>query len=266
MDRYEVGNFVRRWASFVDSGGRPVDPFNAVCQVIDPIGRSHLYANGGGNVRRLDRGSYCWDMIASRAGQWTIRWLPIGSLKVLPEGQECFEVVENLSVKRFATLIDRDLTLVPLAPEHLELVRCWRNRDDTRRWFFNSAVISEADQRAWYYSTYLPDRSDFMWIAHLDGLAIGTGALTHVDLVRREGEWARLMIGEDVARGKGLAQRIARLVRDYGLDVLGLERIYGSLYTANEITMYIDMQAGYMPYAVEGDITHVELWRKDWRP
>lgn len=171
----------------------------------------------------------------------------------------------SMKAKTFPPLFDGELTLVPLRSEYLETLRHWRNRDDIRRWFFNSEIISEAQQFVWYYSVYLRDMGDYMWIAHLDGKPIGTGALTHVDLFRSQGEWARLMIGEDSARGKGLALRIAQLVRDYALDELILNRIYGSLYTANANTMHIDMTAGYKPYKVEGDVTHVELWRKDWR-
>lgn len=269
IDTYEVGNYVRRWARFVDRSGRAADPLVARCHVTDPCGRVSICNAGGGNVMRLDAGSYFWHMFAGRVGAWGVRWTCSGDLIALPEQMDCFEVKEaepDLQPKTFPCLSDdKDLTLIPLAAEHLELLRTWRNRDDIRRWFFTSDVITEAAQRNWFYTTYLRDAGDLMWIAHYRGEPVGTGALTHVDLDKREGEWARLIIGEDKARGKGLAQRIAALVRDYGLDVLGLERICGSLYTDNQVTMHIDMSAGYMPYKVEGNITFVELLRKDWR-
>lgn len=268
MDTYEVGNYIHRWANYTNEDGERDDPFIASCKLTDPSGCTNLHTLQGGNVRRLTRGRFCLDMIASRPGEWSIQWLPDNGYTVKPDTIERFCIQESPTVqyKTFHSLDDGNgLTLVPLSSAYLDILRSWRNRDDIRRWFFTSDVISEADQAKWYYGTYVHDMSDYMWIAHLDGKPIGTGALTHIDLDKREGEWARLIIGENSVRGKGLAHRIAALVRDYALDVLKLERIYGALYTDNAITMHIDMTAGYMPYKVEGDVTHVELWRRDWR-
>jgi RimJ/RimL family protein N-acetyltransferase len=132
--------------------------------------------------------------------------------------------------------------------------------------FFDQRFIEAEEQLFWYHSIYLNDPGDLMWVAHLDEQPVCTGALCHVNLVDKSAEWSRLMVGEQTARGKGVAGRIARLVRDYGLDDLGLERLYGSLWSHNEITLHIDMAAGYMPYKTENGVTFVELFSRDWRP
>lgn len=72
------------------------------------------------------------------------------------------------------------------------------------------------------------------------------------------------MVSEN-ARGHGVAQRTCALIRDYGLDELKLDRIYGSLYSANEVMMHIDVSAGYLPVREHDGITEVELLRKDHR-
>lgn len=166
-------------------------------------------------------------------------------------------------MKDFPTLTDGDLTLVPLNLRLLELVRCWRN--EARAAFFDSHVIEADEQILWFHFRYTPDLTDYMWVALLNGVPVGTGALTKIDLVAKEAEWSRLMVGEPSARGQGVAGRIARLVRDYGLDILGLQRIYGSLYATNTVTLHIDMAAGYLPYREADGIIYVELLRKDWR-
>jgi RimJ/RimL family protein N-acetyltransferase len=163
----------------------------------------------------------------------------------------------------FPTLRGRYIELRPLTPEHLERLRTWRNA--AREWFFDSRFISPEQQEQWYHRVYLNDPGDYLWIAHLGGKPFGTGSLTHVDLKARQGEWARLIVGEDWARGQGLAHLIAALVRDFGLDVLKLERIYGSLWSHNTITLSIDMKAGYLPVYEHDGIIDVELNRKDWR-
>lgn len=256
-DTYAIGDYVRRWVQPLTA----VDPQSVVCRVTDPGGQVSLSTIAGHVVRYTD-GRFFWHMIAARVGEWRLCWSGIAAQ------EDCFVVIEtppDVSSKGMPILSDGELTLVPLAPIYLEHVRKWRNRDDIRCWFYDSNIITVDAQQEWYYTRYLPDPTDLMWVALWQGKPVGTGALTHIDLVKREAEWARLMIGEDSARGKGLAGRIAALVRDYGLDTLKLNRIYGSLYTHNRNTLHIDMQAGYMPYREENGITFVELWRKDFR-
>lgn len=168
----------------------------------------------------------------------------------------------NVSTKTFPYLNDGNLTLVPLSADTLELLRQWRN--DNRKWFFSQDIVTPSQQQVWY-ERYVSDATCRFWVAHLEGVPVGTGALAHIDMEKREAEWSNLIVGSPRARGQGVARRICALVRDYGLDTLKLERIYGSLWTANMSTMRIDMEAGYLPYRVEGDVTHVELWRRNWR-
>lgn len=157
-----------------------------------------------------------------------------------------------------------DLTFVPLSLSTIEILRRWRNEDSTRRWFFTQDIISQSDQRKWFREIYANDITQQTWIAYLSGVPVGTGSLCHIDIPDRSAEWARAMTTE-YARGKGVAGRICRTIREYGLDQLKLNRIYGSLFTANEVMMHIDVSAGYLPVLVEDDITHVELLRKDHR-
>ncbi|MCZ2077905.1 MAG: GNAT family N-acetyltransferase [Bryobacterales bacterium] len=254
-DTYAIGDYVRRFAP------SRIEPQTVMCRVIDPTGQVSFATTTGSVVRHTD-GGYFWHMIAGRIGQWRLNW---SSMDAVEDRFMVIDTPPDVSTKQLPILSDGALTLVPLAPVYLETVRRWRNRDDIRCWFYDSAIISADAQLVWYYERYLPDPTDYMWVALWQGKPVGTGALTHVDLVKREGEWSRLMIGEDSARGLGLAGRIAALVRDYGLDTLKLNRIFGSLYTHNRNTMHIDQAAGYMPYREENGITFVELWRRNWR-
>jgi RimJ/RimL family protein N-acetyltransferase len=251
----------------LNSYGQADDPVVAICHVTDPAGKLSICTSERESVVRHDKGAYYWHKIADRAGDWSIRWLWSDRLLAFPDQTVFFRVDSDVTIiKEFPTLVvDKDLVLVPLREEHIELVRQWRNRDDVRQMFFTQDIISEEQQRQWYFKTYMQDASDYMWIAFYQGRPVGTGALTHIDFDKKEAEWARLMIGETEVRGLGLASKIASAVRDYGLDTLKLKRIYGSLYTANRVTMHIDIGAGYNPTKEENGITHVELLRKDWR-
>lgn len=166
-------------------------------------------------------------------------------------------------IKVVPWLYDGDLTLMPLALSHIEMLRQWRNAN--RQYFFTQDEISHEQQMTWFRETHSRDMTDYCWIAHLNGTAVGTGSLNHIDLEKGEAEWSRLIIPEGEMRGQGLAHRIAVTIRDYGIDVLKLTRIYGSLWSSNTRVLKVDVDAGYVPYKIEGDVTHVELWRKDWR-
>lgn len=230
-DRYELGDWICRWS---------------------PVPGPALVTMPGGYTYCQPLVDRCWYMVAARLGTWSLCW---------PNGEtETFEIVRDRMAKDFDTLIDGDLSLVPLRWEHIQTLRGWRNAN--RQWFFDQALITAEGQARWFYTVYLDDPTDYLWIACLAGKPFGTGSLTHIDLDKRCAEWSRLLVGEDWARGQGLAGRITRLVRDYALDVLRLERIYGSLWTHNRVTLYIDEAAGYKPYREEDGITYVELLRK----
>lgn len=168
-----------------------------------------------------------------------------------------------ITSKPFAILRDGDLSLVPMDARHSELVRRWRNENS--QWFFDSHFIEADEQLFWVQFRYLPDPSDNMWIIHLQGQPVGTAALTDIDLEHKSCQWARMIVGEPSARGQKVAMRTTVLVRDYALDILKMERIYGSLFASNEVMLHVNVSAGYKIVREHDGIVDVELLRSDHR-
>jgi len=100
-----------------------------------------------------------------------------------------------------------------------------------------------------------------------DGAAIGFAAFVHLDLARSEGEIGYMV--DPVARGRGAATRAVRLLTDWGLAGLRLERIELRIDARNEASSRVAERAGYRLDGVlrslsfkEGRRTDTAVWSR----
>ena len=126
-------------------------------------------------------------------------------------------------------LWEDDVSLQPVRREDAELLRRWRARDDVRVWFGDTSKISAEAQRSWI-EKYLRKDNDAMFIISLrgnesDDCAVGAIALYDIDPGTGTAEYGRVMIGEDKARGRGVAEKASRLLCQWAVEELGLRRI-----------------------------------------
>jgi RimJ/RimL family protein N-acetyltransferase len=127
-------------------------------------------------------------------------------------------------------LCDGDVRLRLIERSDLESLRRWRNRVDVRTRFFSTDIITEEQQLKWWQS-YADADDDWFYIVEvldpdLGPRPAGAIALYHYDRSARAAEYGRLMIGEDWARGRGLARTASRLLLDYSFRHLGLSSIH----------------------------------------
>jgi RimJ/RimL family protein N-acetyltransferase len=95
-----------------------------------------------------------------------------------------------------------------LAEHDLPQTLAWRNLDHIRRWFFHHEQIS-AEQHGRWFADYQSRDDDFVFVieeAASGYRPIGQAAIYNVDWLLRTAEFGRLMIGDDRAAGRGLAQ------------------------------------------------------------
>lgn len=100
-------------------------------------------------------------------------------------------------------LCDERVKLAPISDCDIELIRSWRNRDEIRAWFNDSAPIGSTQQQAWFRS-YADNPDDLMFLVRraADMKPVGTVALYFVDRQAGRAEFGRLIVAE--ARGEGL--------------------------------------------------------------
>jgi RimJ/RimL family protein N-acetyltransferase len=76
-----------------------------------------------------------------------------------------------------------------------------------------------------------------------EGTLLGFAAIVDLDLRARQGEIGYAVVGE--ARGRGVAGRALRLVTDWAIEGLGLERVELRIDVENEPSIRVAKRAGY---------------------
>ncbi|MGE5235856.1 MAG: GNAT family N-acetyltransferase [Acidobacteriota bacterium] len=132
--------------------------------------------------------------------------------------------------------IEGERILLRLLEERdLDLIRGWRNRDDTRVWFFDPAVISPEQHRAWY-DGYLTRDDDFVFIIERRNPQrepIGQASIYHIDPRLRRAELGRVIIGEPAARGMGFSTEAVRMLVGFAVPTWGLAEIFSDVIERN---------------------------------
>jgi diamine N-acetyltransferase len=152
-----------------------------------------------------------------------------------------------------------------LAEGDLAMTLAWRNQDHIRRWFLSSAVISPEQHAAWF-ATYRERDDDFMFvIEETEALRrpVGQVSLYHVDRVAGRAEYGRLLIGDAVATGQGLAREATALLVAEGLSRWGLREIYLNVKTDNAAAIAIYDKCGFRAVASEAGVLRMAVSRSN---
>lgn len=137
-----------------------------------------------------------------------------------------------------------EITLRPVGPNDLEKMRGWRNSDSARSFFLNNDVISEEQQKAWFES-YLNRPGDYMFIIQFNNVDVGTVALYQVDEASGSSEFGRLLLAEDIAKGKRIGERVTKAMVDFAINDLNLKEVILEVFTSNLKAVHIYEKVGF---------------------
>ncbi|MBL6995929.1 GNAT family N-acetyltransferase [Desulfobacula sp.] len=152
--------------------------------------------------------------------------------------------------------------LRPITSEDMAKIPEWRNKDHIRKWFFNSNILTSEDQEKWY-SAYVLNDFDKMFIIQAGSEDIGTFSVYNIDTKNKKAEIGNLMIGEDKHRGKGYAYQAGKLLLEYAFNNLKLERLYLSLFADNIAAFNLYAKLGFVKEGVLGQDILTSSGRKD---
>ncbi|MFE0559238.1 GNAT family N-acetyltransferase [Paenibacillus sp. NPDC058910] len=138
----------------------------------------------------------------------------------------------------------QEITLRPVGPNDLEKMRRWRNSASARSFFLNSEVISEEQQKAWFES-YLIRPGDYMFIIQFNNVDVGTVALYHVDYALGTSEFGRLLLAEDIAKGKKIGEKVTKAMVDFAMNDLNLKEVILEVFTSNLKAVHIYEKVGF---------------------
>lgn len=156
--------------------------------------------------------------------------------------------------------------LRPLERNDLSLTLAWRNQDHIRRWFIYSSVL-EPEQHAAWFEQYLLRTNDVMFIIEETkelNRPVGQVSLYDIDWKKNCAEFGRLMIGDNAARGKGVAKIATRMIVEYGFDRLGLEEIHLEVFKDNESALRIYSNVGFQIAGETNNLLHMSLLKVDF--
>ena len=142
-------------------------------------------------------------------------------------------------------------SLRPVEWEDLPRLAEWRNTPELRLRTREFRPLTGADQADWFERITGPNRHDFMFVVETPNeigagrASVGVVGLCHWEARDRTAE-VSFYIGDESARGKGVATAALGLLHDYGFLELGLVRIWAECYEFNEPGIKLLKSLGYI--------------------
>jgi RimJ/RimL family protein N-acetyltransferase len=151
-----------------------------------------------------------------------------------------------------------------ICAEDLTIIRSWRTREDIRHHFIKSDIISWERHLAWW-EDYRTKNDDFVFIIEETekfNRPVGQVSLYNIDLENDEAEHGRLMIGDNEARGKGLARRATELLMTWAFNSLRIKRIYLEVFKDNTIAINLYRRCGFSSCGDDGRLHLMSISRE----
>ena len=167
-----------------------------------------------------------------------------------------------MAKKSISTIEDSRVRLRLLEEKDLDLTLSWRNQDEIRKWFFFQDKIEKKNHCAWF-EKYLARDNDYVFIIEakdLGELPIGQISIYDIDWENGKGEYGRLMIGEEVAKGKGYAKDATRLILEVASKVFELKEIYLEVFTENQAARRVYEKCGFEVTESNKEVTRMSYF------
>lgn len=146
------------------------------------------------------------------------------------------------------------LSLKRLTKNELELLMNWRMTDEVSRYMATNPKLTMEGQYKWF-EQLKNDKTRIRWIIWADDTPIGSMHLDEIDYDNSSCSGPGWFIVEK--NHLNLKQTIAlhRNCCNFVFNVLGLNRIYGSVMTENERVLQLVKLCG---FEIEGERNHIE--------
>ena len=133
-----------------------------------------------------------------------------------------------------------------LNQDDLPMTLAWRNRDEVRRWFRQSAVIDMAQHTAWFHQQQLTDDA-LMFIVEdtAKGGAVGQVSVYNIDRETGEAEVGRFIAAPN-ASGKGFIRAAILALTHFAFEELSLARLYLEVFANNERAIRLYTSVGFV--------------------
>ena len=112
----------------------------------------------------------------------------------------------------------------------------WRNQPNYRRFFREYRELSQNNQRNWFDSKVLNDKSTEMFsIVDVNtGELLGACGLCYIDWINRNADFSIYIGKDDLYIDERYAIEAAQIMMKYGFEELNLHRLWSEIYSFDE--------------------------------
>lgn len=165
-----------------------------------------------------------------------------------------------------------NIVLRKLTEADLEKVMNWRMDPDITRYMYTDPVLTLEGQKQWLQKIE-QDETVRYWMIVVDGVDAGVINLADIDYEKKECIWG-YYIGEKKVRSLKLSLTLEWNLYDYVFEILGLDRLYNEVMSANEGVVKLHLMCGgkidaIYPEHVEKngvkyDVTAGSITKEEW--
>jgi RimJ/RimL family protein N-acetyltransferase len=134
--------------------------------------------------------------------------------------------------------------LRPLATGDTDLILRWRSQPAVASQLFSAAPSREEHEKFLRSLEADGDREEFVIVLNENDEAVGTVGLSHINRGHGEAEYG-ILIGEDVARGKGIAREASELILEHAFRRLHLRRVILNVFSDNAAAIALYRRLGF---------------------
>lgn len=154
----------------------------------------------------------------------------------------------------------------------LEMIMNWRMSPEVTKYMNTDPVLTMEKQREWLQHINKDDSVEH-WLITVDDIPVGVICLEDLDKIKKTTSWG-YYVGEKKYRSIQLAISLEMSLYDYVFEVLGLETINSTAFSANTGVIHLHKLCGCRRMTetkgevekggVKYDVTHLSLSRQEW--
>lgn len=137
----------------------------------------------------------------------------------------------------------KDIYLVPLLADHIEIVRIWRNSKEVSQYMYTDTIISPEEQKLWY-EKISHDNSCKYWIIEYENKKLGVASLYGISNPLKSCYWA-FYLGDTSTRGAGIGGKVEYNVINYVFNELNLNKLRCEVFVSNDTVIKMHEKFGF---------------------
>jgi len=147
--------------------------------------------------------------------------------------------------------------------EDLPQLMAWRNNPDLRKYFRETNEIDSINQDKWF--NIINDKNSIhkmFAIIKLDtDELIGACGLCYIDWINRSADFSIYIGYDNLYIDDKYAIESARLMRDYGFDILNLHRLWAEIYSIDEAKKHF---FNTLNFKLDGEFRETYWYNNKW--